>query len=61
MVKEQHQWAGEMVQQLQTLAALPEDLGSILSNYMAVQNCNSCSRGVKHPHIDIYTGKYQCI
>lgn len=40
--------AGEMVQQLQALAILPEDLGSLLSTDMVqwlTTLCNSSSRG----------------
>jgi hypothetical protein len=33
------QWAGEMAQQLRTLAALPEVLSSIPSNHMVAHNC----------------------
>ena len=31
-------WAGEMAQRLRALAALPENLGSIPSNHIAVYN-----------------------
>jgi hypothetical protein len=33
-----HTWTGEMAQQLRTLAALPNDLGSNPSTQMAVHN-----------------------
>lgn len=32
-------WAGEMGEQVRTLAILAEDLGSVLSIYMAVHKC----------------------
>jgi hypothetical protein len=38
MLKYEFYRAGEMAQQLRTLAALPEVMSSIPSNYMASQN-----------------------
>ena len=37
--------AGEMAQQLRTLAVLPEDPGSIPITHMAAHNCNNSFRG----------------
>jgi hypothetical protein len=44
-----------MAQQLGTLAALPEDLGTIISNHMAAHSCPF--QETQHPHTDTHAGK----
>lgn len=39
MIRVDKTGAGEIAQMLRVLAALPKDLGSILGNHMAADNC----------------------
>ena len=57
--------AGELVQWLGALAALPQDWSLIPSTHMAVHNCNSSSRGPSalsglHDHLALVVYRDAC-